>query len=242
MKILVIIPARSGSKGIPHKNIKKFKGLPLLVHSINQVKLSTYYNNKQYKMKIHVSTDSKEYAKIAIVAGADVPFLRPDDISQDHSTDYEFIKFTLEEYTKMDYIPDIILQLRPTQPCRKVTDIDNCLDLFIENFDSYDSLRTVVPFEKSPFKMYILSNDEKELYPLFEELGNGENKIIEPFNQCRQYLPQAYLHNGYIDIIKTSIVYTGTISGSKIYPYVMTSYDTIDIDTEEDWVKAENYK
>jgi N-acylneuraminate cytidylyltransferase len=242
MKILVIIPARSGSKGIPHKNIKDFNGLPLLVHSINQAKESYYFNCNKHSMKIHVSTDSNEYAKIAINAGADVPFLRPDEISQDYSIDYEFIKFTLDEYKKIDYIPDIILQLRPTQPCRKVEDINTCLDIFIENYKEYDSLRTVVPFEKSPFKMYILSNNEKELYPLFEDLGLGDNKIIEPFNQCRQYLPQAYLHNGYIDIIKTSIVDTGTISGSKIYPYVMTSYDTIDIDTEEDWVKAENYK
>jgi CMP-N,N'-diacetyllegionaminic acid synthase len=240
MKILVIIPARSGSKGIPHKNIKNFKGLPLLVHSINQAKSSNYYNNDKYEMKIHVSTDSKEYAKIAIDAGADVPFLRPDEISQDYSIDYEFIKFTLDEYKKQDYEPNIILQLRPTQPCRKVEDINNCLDIFIDNFEKYDSLRTVVPFEKSPFKMYILSNDKSELYPLFKEFGTTDNKLIEPFNMGRQYLPQAYLHNGYIDIIKTNIVDTGTISGSKIYPYVMTPDDTIDIDTEEDWIKAEN--
>jgi CMP-N,N'-diacetyllegionaminic acid synthase len=240
MKILTIIPARSGSKGIPHKNIKSFNGMPLLVHSINQAKESKYYNSNSHQMKIHVSTDSQEYANIALNAGADVPFLRPDEISQDHSIDYEFIKYTLDKYKKRGYKPDIILQLRPTQPCRKVEDIDKCLGLFIDNIEKYDSLRTIVPFEKSPFKMYILSNDKLELYPLFEELCSGENKLIEPFNMGRQYLPQAYLHNGYIDILKSSIVDSGTISGNKIYPYVMDKTDTIDIDTEEDWIKAEN--
>ncbi|RZD39237.1 MAG: acylneuraminate cytidylyltransferase [Methanobacteriota archaeon] len=228
-KILCLIPARSGSKGIPDKNIKEFNGKPLLVWSIEQAQKS------KHKMRIIVSTDSEEYAEISRQYGAETPFIRPKEISEDLSTDYEFIKHALN-YLKQNetYTPNIVLQLRPTQPCRKVSTIDECLDIFISNMDKYDSLRTVVPFEKSPFKMYTILNNN--LKPLF----NKVNEIDEPFNQCRQVLPQSYLHNGYIDIFKASIVNYGTISGNNIYPYVMDKNDTIDIDYMDDWIFAEN--
>ena len=90
-----------------------------------------------------------------------------------------------------------------------------------------------MPFEKSPFKMYTVKDNQ--LTPLFNEV----NKIKEPYNQCRQILPQTYLHNGYIDIIKASIIKDGVLSGEKIYAYLMDKNDTIDIDTLEDWEKAE---
>ena len=230
MKILCIIPARSGSKGVPNKNIKIFKGKPLLAWSIEHAKKS------KYNMKIVVSTDSKKYAEIAHKYGAETPFLRPTEISQDLSTDYECIKHTIN-YLKnyQNYIPDIILHLRPTQPHRKIEDIDKCLKIFIENINEFDSLRTVVPFEKSPYKMYTIQNNK--LKPLFENV----NSIKEPFNQCRQILPKTYLHNGYIDIYKTSVIKNGILSGKKIYPYIMSKKDTIDIDTGEDWKKAEKF-
>jgi len=230
MNILCIIPARSGSKGIKDKNIKIFKNKPLLAWSIEQAKQS------KYNMKLIVSTDSEEYKKIALQYGAEVPVLRSKEISQDKSTDIEFIKHAinfLEEHEK--YIPDIILQLRPTQPLRNIKDIDKCLEIFIDNYDNYDSLRSVVEFEKSPFKMYTINDEQKKLIPLFKKIEN----INEPYNQCRQYLPKTYLHNGYIDIIKTSILENNTVSGDKIYPYIMNKNDTIDIDTIEDWESAE---
>jgi len=229
IKILTIIPSRSGSKGIKNKNIRDFKGKPLLAHSIDQAKKSKYASF----MKIIVSTDNQTYAEIAKKYGAEVPFLRPENISQDLSTDQEFIEYTL--FNLKEYTPDIILQLRPTQPCRKIEDIDNCLDIFIKNRHKYDSLRTVIPLEKSPFKMFTVDRENKKLNPLFKEI----NGIIEPYNQCRQILPQAYLHIGYIDILNTDIVKKGTISGENVYPYIMENKDIIDIDTEEDWQKAE---
>lgn len=233
-KILCIIPARSGSKGIPHKNIKNFKGLPLLAWSIKQAKESKYTSH----IRIIVSTDSLEYQKIAINSGAECPFLRPSEISKDLSTDYECISHCINWLnTNENYTPDIILQLRPTQPCRKVDDIDKCLDIFINKYDEYDSLRTVVEFEKSPYKMYSIDTHNNLLKPLFQEV----NEIKEPYNQCRQVLPKTYLHNGYIDIIKNEILKKDTLSGNRIYPYVMDKKDTIDIDTADDWLKAEKF-
>ena len=86
MKILCLIPARSGSKGIKHKNIRNLSGKPLMAWSIEQAK------NSKHSMRIIVTTDSEEYAKIARDYGAETPFLRPSKISQDLSTDLEFIK------------------------------------------------------------------------------------------------------------------------------------------------------
>jgi CMP-N-acetylneuraminic acid synthetase len=234
MIILCLIPARSGSKGIIDKNIKLLNNKPLLCHSIDQAKESKYYKNKQ--MRIVVTTDSEKYANIAKEYGAEVPILRPSEISQDLSTDLEFMKH-MTNYLKENenYNPDMIIQLRPTQPIRKIDDIDKCIDLFIQNFDSYDSLRTVVPFEKSPFKMYVMKDNI--LTPLFKTLEVNNNIIIEPYNQCRQLLPEAYLHNGYIDILKPYLLLEDKISGDKIYPYIMNKEDTIDIDTLEDWNK-----
>jgi len=230
MKILCLIPARSGSKGVPNKNIKLLGNKPLLAWSIEQALASKRVAN----MRIIVSTDSEEYQKIAQKWGAEVPFLRPAKISQDLSTDYEFIKHALDWLElNENYIPDIILQLRPTQPCRKVEDIDKCLDIFIKNISEYDSLRSVIEFEKSPYKMYTI--DDNILIPFYREVEG----IKEPYNECRQKLPKTYLHNGYIDIFKTSIFKDKTISGHKIYPYLMNKFDTIDIDTLDDWNKCE---
>ena len=116
--------------------------------------------------------------------------------------------------------------------------------MFIQHYDNYDSLRSVVLFDKSPYKMYTVENDDEDdnadgsmlpkLTPIFREI----NGITEPYNQCRQALPKTYLHNGYIDIFKTSLLQHNSISGEKIYPFIMKPNDTIDIDTPADWDKA----
>ena len=223
LEILCIIPARSGSKGIIDKNIIDYNGKPLLSWSIIQAK------NSKYKMKIIVSTDSEKYKKIAIEYGAEVPFLRPPEISQDLSTDFECINHCVKWLEKNEnYKSDIILHLRPTSPNRSVTLIDDCLDNFIKNRSNYDSLRSVIPFDKSPFKMYKIANDH--LLPLFRTIDN----IYEPYNQARQILPQCYLHNGYVDILNTNILQYSTISGNKILPYLMNEEHNIDIDNPKD--------
>ena len=224
-KILCIIPARSGSKGIVDKNIMDFKGKPLLSWSIEQAQQSKYSKN----MKIIVSTDSEKYAEISKRYGAQVPFIRPTNISGDMSTDFECIKHCVDWLKENEnYEPDIILHLRPTQPCRKIEHVNLAIETFINNRDKYDSLRSVIPVEKSPYKMYSINNDE--LKPLFDEVNN----IKEPYNQARQLLPQCYLHNGYTDILNTDILTNNTISGTKMYPFIMDTDNNIDIDEEKD--------
>ena len=131
-----------------------------------------------------------------------------------------------------NYKPDFILQLRPTYPTRKVEIIDDCIEKFIANRNEYDSLRTVVPMEKSPYKMYKIENNN--LMPLFKSVEFNSQTILEPYNHCRQNLPEVYLHNGYIDILNTNIVKENTISGNKIYPYVMSEDEIHDIDNLKD--------
>ena len=229
MYVLALIPARGGSKGIKMKNIKEFRGKPLIYWSIKLALDCKVVN------RVIVSTDNKNIKRVAEECGADVPFLRPKEISGDLSTDYEFIKHCLD-YLKEngEDEPDIIVQLRPTYPTRKLEILNETLDIFIKNLDKYDSLRTVYEMEKSPYKMYNI--EDGELKPLFKEVKG----IKEPYNQCRQLLPKTYIHNGYIDLIKTEIVEKKySITGDRIYPYLMSKEEYHDIDTEEDWKDAE---
>lgn len=225
--IYAIIPARGGSKGIPGKNIKPFAGKPLIAWSIQQALECKYID------RVIVSTDSQEIADIAITWGAEVPFLRPVDISGDLSTDLEFMQHCLTWLQESEgIIPDMVVQLRPTYPGRKLSILNDCMTRFIDS--DYDSLRTVIPIEKSPYKMYHVNGDN--LVPLFREV----NGLSEPYNRCRQELPQAYLHNGYIDIIKSDVILDqASMTGDKIYAYVMRAGEYHDIDTLDDWVEAE---
>lgn len=231
MKITAIIPARGGSKGIPGKNIKLLGSKPLIAHSIEQAKNSRYIN------EIIVTTDDENIAKISGDYGATVPYLRPSEISGDFATDYEFIKYHLE-WCQINNLtlPDLLVQLRPTYPLRKVSILDDCIEKMLMN-SNYDSLRTIIPNEKTPYKMYTINKDNNVLIPLFKEV----NEIKEPYNQPRQILPQTYLHNGYIDIIRTnSFLNLDSITGNIICPYILPKEELFDIDTLEDWKKVEN--
>lgn len=229
MNILCIIPARSGSKGLKDKNILDLKGLPMMVWSIKQAQKSKFSKD----MRIILSTDSEKYRQIGIKYGVEAPFLRPKEISGDLSTDYECISHCVNFLLKEEnYKSDIILQLRPTYPTRTIETLDNCISKFMEIRKEYDSLRTVIPFEKSPFKMYTIENNI--LKPLFKEINYKQEILREPYNECRQKLPQTYLHNGCIDIFNTEILNKKTVTSNKIYPYLMECKEINDIDTIED--------
>jgi len=232
--IVALIPARSGSKSIIHKNIKLYKGKPLLAHSINIGLECSYIHD------VFVSTDSLEYSNIAKKYGSKLTPLRPKNISNDLSPDidtfYFFLNWLKESNQK---IPDVIVHLRPTYPNRQLDIVDECIEYFLENYESYDSLRTVIPLRDTPYKMYYINQDSSkkpQLTPYFSSYDD----LKEPFNQARQNFPQTYLHNGYIDIIKTSVILEKKLlSGTKILPYIMKEEDDDDIDEMEDFIKSE---
>ena len=230
MIITAIIPARGGSKKIPRKNIKLFLGKPLIYYSIKQAKESKYIN------RIILTTDDEEIRQIGMKYGVEAPFLRPKEISDDLSTDLEFFEHYLE-WTKKnepEKIPDILVQLRPTYPTRKVEIIDDCIKTMLENMD-YDCVRTAAEYNsKTPYKMYTVENHK--LCPLFEEY----NDVKQPYNCCRQIFPQVYTANGYLEVIKTdTILKKKSVSGNKIYPYIMDESCIEDIDTEKEWFELE---
>lgn len=228
MKIGVLIPARSGSKSLPNKNIKEYHGHPLLAHSIFVAQ------NSKYQLDIYVSTDSEEYASIASSYGANV-ILRPSHLSQDLSTDFEVFDHFQNELKEKKY--DILIHLRPTYPNRTSELLDNCIDTFIEKYKEYDSLRTVVKCDLLPYKMYHMEN--QDLKPIFAEW----NGYKEPYNQCRQIFPETYVHNGCIDIVKMeTITDKMSMTGEKIYGYVMKEDEMDDIDTLADFCKSRDRK
>jgi len=229
LKITALIPARSGSKGIIDKNIKIYKGIPLLAHSIKIGQESKYIND------IYLSTDSIKYQEIGLKYGAKVIELRPNNISDDLSPDINTFKHFIDVLKKENIkIPDIIVQLRPTYPNRDINILNDCIKTFLNNYDKYDSLRTVVPIKKSPYKMYHIQNNN--LIPIIKKYKN----INEPFNQARQIFPDTYLHNGYIDIVKTEVILkTDKLSGNDIYPYIMNENETDDIDYLSDFIDSE---
>eukprot|EP01129_Flabellula_baltica_P003521 TRINITY_DN13277_c0_g1_i1.p1 TRINITY_DN13277_c0_g1~~TRINITY_DN13277_c0_g1_i1.p1 ORF type:complete len:254 (-),score=44.18 TRINITY_DN13277_c0_g1_i1:42-803(-) len=228
--IHAVIPARGGSKGVPRKNIKQFHDHPLIYWTIQQGIQSKYIDH------VYVTTDDIEIQQVAIESGAKAPFLRPEEISGDQSIDLEWMRHYIDwanENLEVSERPDVIVHLRCTSPSREVALIDDCIEKFLAVYDDFDSLRTVsLLVDKTPFKMYMLSeNGDGNLQPLFREVRG----IREPYNQCRQFLPDVYVHNGMVDVVKVeSVVKYDSMTGENIYAYIYEG-ETDDIDTPEDF-------
>ena len=224
MKVLSIIPARGGSQSIKFKNLIKLGGKPLIYYSIKQS-----LNCKLIDRTI-VSTDNKKIANISRKYGAEVPFLRPKKISKSNSKDFSFLKHALEFLKKKEnYQPDLIVQLRPTQPYRSVDLISKCI-LKIIRSKKADSLRTISKPERTPFKMWTIKG--KYLRYLF-----SDKKLIkkEMFNLDRRKLPKAFWHDGVIDIIKyETIMKYKNVTGKNILYMINNKKFLVDIDDIND--------
>ena len=215
MKIWAIVPARSGSKGVKDKNIKKLCGKPLLNYSIEIALKSKYIS------RVILDTDSIEYQEIGKQAGADIPFLRPKEISQDNSTDHDLFRH-IYKYFLQD-APDLWVHLRPTTPIRELEIINEAIQNFI--FDkSASSLRSGHPCSESPFKWF-LKHNFGFAKPICSHLK------LNDLNQPRQLLPKVFVPNGYIDLIRNSQIPLSSLHGEKIKLF-QTPYshevDTID--------------
>ena len=224
LKILGIIGIRSGSKGIKDKNIKIFNGQPLARRIIKTSLKSKFIN------RLIVSTDSRKYAKIVRKYKAEVPFLRPKNLSRDKSHELDFIIHLLQYLRdKENYIPDIVVQLRPTTPNRKYKIIDKAIELFLKNLKQYSSLRSASKFSQPPQKMF------KIVKGTFRGYFNKKN-LNEYYNLPRQLYPENYIPNGYIDILKPKIILNSKfLNGKKILPFV--TEETNDIDDLNDFKK-----
>lgn len=225
VEIVAIIPARSGSKGVPGKNINLVCGKPLLAYSIAAARLTGKIG------RIIVSTDSEYYAKIAREYDADVPFLRPIEISCDSSTDYDVIKHTLDWLqTKEGYQPKYLVYLRPTSPLRDAAYIEAAIERIDKN-DNATSLRSIHEMSETSYKT--LEIEEGYLKCVCTGLFD-----IESANQPRQAYPRTYHANGYVDIVKSSyVVKNKKVFGDKVIAFVTPPI--VEIDTIDDFYYLE---
>ncbi|MDD3172603.1 MAG: acylneuraminate cytidylyltransferase family protein [Herbinix sp.] len=226
MNILAIIPARSGSKSVPHKNIRLINGKPMLSHSIEHAQKSKYIN------RIILSTDSEAYSAIGREYGAEVPFLRPEEYATDTALDIDVFQHCLTYLREQEnYSADIVVQLRPTYPIRDVEDIDAMIEILLKD-TTFDSVRSIAPAKEIPYKMWHKKEDGS-IIPIMKD-------IHECYNLPRQQLPKVYYQNACIDVVRGEVILNQhSMSGNKIYGYEMSK--NYDIDTEEEFGIAEEY-
>jgi CMP-N,N'-diacetyllegionaminic acid synthase len=218
MSVLAIIPARSGSKEILQKNIKLLSGKPLIAWTIEAAKRAKSID------KIIVSTDSDIIAKTAKQYGAEVPFLRPPELSQDESTTVDTILHAIEQLPNYDWV----LLLQPTSPLRTASDIDSFLN-FCQNHKA-NSTVSICKVNKHPYWMYT-RNDSFELQSFVKER-------IEITR--RQDLPSTYSLNGALYLVKVDwFLKHKSFINEETKGYLMSPEKSVDIDNIEDWNWAE---
>lgn len=227
MKILAFIPARSGSMRVPQKNIKALDGKPLIAYTIEAAIRSRHIN------RIVVSTDSEEIAHIALNYGADVPFLRPDEISRPDSTEMEFFEHALNWLAENEgYEPDLIVLLYPTSPLRKTESIDKAVEMMIKHPDA-DSLRSVKICSEHPYKMWQI--EDGFLKPFVKSSAGGDVHTLS-----YHLLPKVYIQNASIYITKPSTIRNkSSTTGNVIIPYIMDEIESVDINNPLDFKLAE---
>ena len=204
-EVLVVIPARGGSKGIPRKNIRLLAGYPLIAYSIEIARQSSLVT------RIIVSTEDEEIATIARELGAEVPFLRPSELAQDDTRDLPVFQHALKWLNENEnYKPDVVVQLRPTTPIRERDSVDRAIKQMFDH-PSADSVRAVVIPDKNPFKMWTIRPDGM-MKPLIQH-----DEIPEAYNAPRQALPEAYWHSGQIDVIRPeTLLVKNSMSGDNL--------------------------
>ena len=226
-EVLALIPARGGSKSIPRKNVHPLGGHPLIAYSIAAGRAS------EFVTRVVVSTDNDEIAEISLRYGAEIPFMRPAEHAQDNTPDLPVFEHALQWLAEHeDYHPDIVVQLRPTSPFRRLWHIDSAIARLIERPDA-DAVRTViVPFQ-NPFKMWTIQPDG-----LMQPLIKTEFK--EAYNMPRQALPDVYWQTGYVDAAWADTILTKhSMTGDRILPLIIDPGDWVDIDSPDDWRRAE---
>lgn len=222
MKIIAIIPARGGSKGVPRKNVRLLGNKPLIEYSIDAAIESNVFE------KIVVSTDDEEIAIAAEIAGCKPPFIRPTELAQDDSTSISVVLHAINFFEQQNIFFDAVCLLQPTSPFREKGFINKAINVFKET--NSDSLISVlpVPHEYNP-------------HWVFEEL-NGTLKIStgdETIIPRRQELPKAYHRDGSLYITKTETLKKESFFGKKISYIESNKEFYVNIDTFKDWEMAE---
>ncbi len=219
--VVAVIPARAGSKGVVDKNIKLLAGYPLIAYSIAVARFVKGID------RIIVSTDSEEYASIAREYGAEVPFLRPDEISDDTSTDYDFIRQLLDwMLCNEGNMPKYLVHLRPTTPLREGNYIDAAINR-IKKTENATALRSVHEMPESAYKAFEIEGD------YLQSIGSNSFDL-DAFNKPRQSFNKTYQANGYVDVIKTAyVIENNKLHGDHVIAFVTPH--VVEVDTVDDF-------
>lgn len=229
LRSIALIPARSGSKRIPDKNIKKLGEHPLLAYTIRAAIDSGVFTD------VICATDSELYANIAKYYGANVPFLRPIEISGDKSPDIEWVTWVLQRLKSQGKEYDVFSILRPTNPFRMPSTIHRAWTTFLSHKNA-DSLRAVEKCSEHPGKMWVVRNNI--ILPLLPfSIDNT------PWHSS-QYtaLPEVYIQNASLEIAWTRLPLSAeNIAGEVIIPFFTEGLEGFDINREEDLMLAKTY-
>ena len=221
MKPLVIIPARGGSKGIPHKNIKLLGGKPLICRAIDNARAVAPDSD------ICVSTDDSEIIQVVEDYGLKVPFIRPTELAADNSGTYEVLLHALSFYEQQGRTYDIIILLQPTSPFRRDEDISEALKLYSPDVDMVVS---VTEARANPYYNCFETDSDGFLH-----VSKGDGKYIR-----RQDAPKAWEYNGAIYIINPQSLKRKSLGEFKRRRmYEMDELHSLDLDTPLDWRIAE---
>ena len=222
-KVLAIIPARGGSKGLPGKNIRPLLGKPLIGWTIEAAKNSKYIDD------IFVSTDSSEIASVAESFGVIVPELRPAELASDKATSASVVLYTLDLYRKQGKEFDYFLLLEPTSPLRKPDDLDNAIELACDN----------------PNKAGVVSLGEVHMEHPSIVKKVTDNNVVEPYSEAkkvtqRQQLDKAYFPYGVVYLVKTDYFEKNQqFYGADSLPYFIERWQCYEIDDLYDFIAIE---
>ena len=226
--VIALIPARSGSKRVPDKNIRPLAGHPLIAYSISAALQSGVF------AAVLVSTDSERYAEIARYYGAEVPFMRPAEFSGDTSPDIEWVEYTLKRLAAEGRRYDCFSILRPTSPFRLPETIQRAWADFCAE-TGVDSLRAVEKCSQHPAKMWVVRG--RRMLPLLP-IGPAE----QPWHSS-QYpsLPEVYVQNASLEIAWSRVVFNErSIAGTVLMPFLTHDHEGVDVNKPSDWAMAEH--
>lgn len=221
-KILALIPARGGSKGIKDKNIVFLAGKPLIAYSIEAAKRSKYIDD------IVVTTDSEKIAETSKQYGASVPFIRPAELAADTSKTIDAVLHAIKTLKTMGKEYDVLVLLQPTQPLRTNNDIDEAIKVYYKNRE--EGLVSVSLVDDSPLFIRSISNEGKLL------------NLLSQNSTCRrQDMPEYYKVNGCIYINKIDEINGNTSFNDNRVPFIMRKEHSVDVDEMSDLWMAEYY-
>lgn len=224
MRKVALIPARSGSKRIPRKNLIQLGGHPLIAYTITSAVATDLFD------EILVSTDCKETAAVGRYYGAKVDFIRPKSMSKDASPDIEWVKLAINDWLRLGD-DDLFTILRPTSPLRSSTSIKRAFSVF-EKYIDLHSLRGIRSVKEHPSKMW-LRTDAHMIKPFRPSINHLSN--VEAHSTPMQLLDQIYIQDASIEICRVWVARKlNSLTGSRVYGFEMPGYEGFDINYPTD--------